>query len=728
MTSIFDNVRRLKVDGKTVMVSVYEEYPEGLVLLDGDKKIAFESFQPVINCELRSALRPQANVHPAVHSAKGALPADACRVVVNGLSDWLVDGHDTLQVSMSREHAPFTLTFPEKLELDGGGAPLVFEARTAAHRLGANLRLDFTCMKTGETASREIPFIPKFRGGKHPSGYQYISVSVPAKMRHVSVEISINFLRDMDPGGTRPPFAFLYDLCLKTASNDAARPALFDENDLQFEWLAANLDRVPISFACLFVQCGEEISVLPTDAIQKARAFFDETYYTGTNPDVDLSDIDPFSHYLMTGWKEHRNPNPEFSVREYKIRHPDVEVSGIEPLTHYANIGQKNGYSLGVFAEKVAEIWRDAGRDMPALPEPTILERAQDMMVPMNLIGARKMAVFVVPEHNAMSGGIYSIFSIADHVRRSRRQHGYDVLVMTRPNPQGITYLRNSAFKNSETVLRLEQLRLFSEVSELQLHIPEYATVEFVRSLSPELMRYLLHRDHVHVNILNQNTRLMPEPHQFQDLRRIANSVGQSVSHHAFFGQEFADHYDLPSLLLPAYTDLAPYPPAEPEEKENLIIYSDDDAAYRSAVLEKLAAMGDYELVCIKGMTFDNYMDLATRCRFSVSFGEGFDGYVAQPMYQGGIGFALYNDEFFPDASYEELENFFSTEDEMIEQIVPTIRRLESDIGRYKALNRTMRAKWDALYSYSDYLDRIDKLVRRDYQIYPRDTAGDVAN
>jgi len=337
----------------------------------------------------------------------------------------------------------------------------------------------------------------------------------------------------------------------------------------------------------------------------------------------------------------------------------------------------------------------------------------------MELLESKKLAVFVVPEHDSMSGGIYSMFSIAAHIRRTRRVHGFDVILMTRPNPEKVTYIRNSSFSNRETVFRMEQLQLFSEVSELHLYIPEYASVTFVRDLSYDTLRYISRRDKVHINILNQNTRLMPEPEKFRDLRRIADSIGQSVSHHAYFGQEFADYYDLPTLLLPAYTDLSEYPPASFDEKEKLIIYSDDQAPYREAVLNRLSALSDYRLLKIQGMTFDRYMEYATRCLFSVSFGEGFDGYVAQPIYQGGIGFALYTDEFFPDPEFKKFENFFESEDEMIEQIVPTIRRLESDKARYESLNRALRAKWDELYDYEDYVQRIGRLIKKDYEVRP---------
>jgi hypothetical protein len=211
----------------------------------------------------------------------------------------------------------------------------------------------------------------------------------------------------------------------------------------------------------------------------------------------------------------------------------------------------------------------------------------------------------------------------------------------------------------------------------------------------------------------------MPEQDKFRDLRRIADSIGQSVSHHAYFGQKFADYYNLPSMLLPAYTDLNAYPPAPFEEKESLIIYSDDEAPYRDAVLNKLARLEGYRLLKVEGMSFDRYMEYATRCRFSVSFGEGFDGYVAQPIYQGGIGFALYTEEFFPNDDFRSFENFFETENEMIEQIVPTIRRLESDKSRYEALNRKLRGKWDELYDYEDYVRRISQLITRDYELFP---------
>lgn len=696
---------------------------KSLWLKHKDKNIPIQPFKPEEVRYLKDCLDPKSNLTMAVSHIGKKTASEPFRASINQLEDWFVEGYDTIQIELNRDGAPFLMTLPEELTLERRNYPLAFKAKIASHRAHASLVVNFTDLDTGLTEKKEVLFNPEFIGGKVSGRYQNVIIPAPEKSKRTSARISINFLGTSEPESKFSPFVFLADICLEEGEagwNDEL-PA-FTEEDLSYEWVSAKLvDRK--AFDCIFVGLKDKIEVFETKEIENTRAFFSEQYYLNHNPDVDFDKIDPFTHYLLYGRKEFRNPGPEFSVREYYLRHPDIEAARFDPLVHYANKGKAEQRSLGPLEEKLQEIWRRTGRPIPNVDPDLIVQRMQDFSVPLHLTQSRKLAVFVTPEHNAMSGGIYSIFSIADQARRLRRKHGYDVVVMTRPNAANLTYIRNSAFRNSETVLRFEQLRLFSEVSELQLHIPEYATIEFVRNLSPEMVRYLARRDHLHINILNQNTRLMPDADAFRDLRRFADSIGQSVSHHAFFGQKWADTYRMPISLLPAYTDLSPYPPAGFREKENLIIYSDDEAPYRSAVLKRLQAMGDYSLVKIKGVHFDNYMELATRCRFSVSFGEGFDGYIAQPIYQGGIGFALYTDEFFPDDSYRKFENFFDSEEQMIDQVVPTIRRLESNQKRYEALNRALRAKWDEIYNLDDYIVRIERLMRMEYDIRPSKSA-----
>ena len=237
----------------------------------------------------------------------------------------------------------------------------------------------------------------------------------------------------------------------------------------------------------------------------------------------------------------------------------------------------------------------------------------------------------------------------------------------------------------------------------------QQSTLDFLKSL-----------DVLDINLLNQNYELMPESVELASVRELAHNLTQSVAHHSYYGQSFADKYDLPTLLLPAYTDLSAYNPSTYENKDNLIIYSLDEAPHKEAVLAKLfAALPEYEFVEIKGITFDEYMDLATRCKFSISFGEGFDGYVAQPIYQGGIGMTVYNEEYFPSEDFLRYENFFESEEDMIDNIVDVIKSLDADKERYTELNKALVAEWDKLYSYDDYVKQIKKLINKEFELYP---------
>lgn len=364
--------------------------------------------------------------------------------------------------------------------------------------------------------------------------------------------------------------------------------------------------------------------------------------------------------------------------------------------------------------------YRGLVRNHGDLGESEVFQLVQDRTFPVNLYDSKKVMVFFVPEHRTMSGGIFSIFSIASQMRKLKTYHGYDVLVMTRPNPSKLTYFCNLNFKNSETVYRIAQLPLCKAAQEIYLHIPEYASASFIEYLSPDELSYLHGREKVYINLLNQNIQLMPKKNSFHSLRQLSEDISQSVAHHAYFTQEVADKYDLPTLLLPAFTDLSEYTASDFEDKEKLIIYSLDDAPYKEACLRKLRQeLPDYKLVEIRDITFDKFMEYATRCLFSITFGEGFDGYLAQPIHQGGIGFAVFNEDFFPSPHFKNYYNIFSSGDAMVAGICDRIRELAGNRVAYVELNNQFRKEYEKLYSYGEYIEQLKKLSLREFEIFP---------
>ncbi|MBX3021242.1 MAG: hypothetical protein KF799_06140 [Bdellovibrionales bacterium] len=350
----------------------------------------------------------------------------------------------------------------------------------------------------------------------------------------------------------------------------------------------------------------------------------------------------------------------------------------------------------------------------------TSTTRLQDILLPKELSAAKRIMIFLVPEHNAMSGGIYSIFSIAHQMWRFRHVHGYEVLVMTRPTPAKMSYFRNSHFRNFENVFRFDQILRFVEAREIYLHIPEYAAPTFLDYLTEEESSYLKKLEKLHINILNQNIKLMPSKTQLRALRHFCKDLSQSVAHHAYYNQGIANTYNLPTLFMPAYTDLSNYPPADLSKKEKLIIYSPDESPHKKDCLEQISReLPEFKLVEIRDITFDRFMDYATRSMFSITFGEGFDGYLAQPILQGGIGFAIYNDDFFPSPNFKNYSNIFDSPEDMVTGICAKIRHLSKDQQAYKMLNVQLSNEYSKLYSFDEYVEQIKSLSVRRFGLLP---------
>ena len=74
-----------------------------------------------------------------------------------------------------------------------------------------------------------------------------------------------------------------------------------------------------------------------------SSGLFNLKWYIEHNPDVILHGANPIFHWLMTGWKEGRAPNPYFDPSWYFSQLPDIKGNNINPLVHYCSIGFKQG-------------------------------------------------------------------------------------------------------------------------------------------------------------------------------------------------------------------------------------------------------------------------------------------------------------------------------------------------------------------------------------------------
>jgi glycosyltransferase involved in cell wall biosynthesis len=81
-----------------------------------------------------------------------------------------------------------------------------------------------------------------------------------------------------------------------------------------------------------------------TDAtLARSEHGVDQLWYLNAYPDVAAAGLDPVEHYLRFGWREGRDPRPDFSTLGYLALNDDVAAAGQNPLIHYLRNGGANG-------------------------------------------------------------------------------------------------------------------------------------------------------------------------------------------------------------------------------------------------------------------------------------------------------------------------------------------------------------------------------------------------
>ncbi|WP_082733360.1 glycosyltransferase [Sphingobium sp. CCH11-B1] len=99
----------------------------------------------------------------------------------------------------------------------------------------------------------------------------------------------------------------------------------------------------------------EALRGLTPQEIASLRDEFDEAYYIDEYPEVRISGMDPFLHYMTLGWLERRNPSSNFSTNFYLSLYTDIAASGMNPFVHWALHGKQELRAAISFRQKIAK-------------------------------------------------------------------------------------------------------------------------------------------------------------------------------------------------------------------------------------------------------------------------------------------------------------------------------------------------------------------------------------
>lgn len=390
-----------------------------------------------------------------------------------------------------------------------------------------------------------------------------------------------------------------------------------------------------------------------------------------------------------------------FGVRIFKTNHPWVlkrafkrrKVIRIDPKSDYAEVEQykhiQDGYEYSVIRR------------------------------------AKKIILVMIPAENTVYGGMMSMFSIGSHTRQLV-DGDVPVCLCTVPRSYfGVyrTFSHNTWFKNDELIYRLSNfVEHATSCEELIVHLPEICIGHFVHFCHEKHVAFLQSLKSLQINILLQNIDLMPNADKVRELYKFTSHITATTAHKKYTSQQVADAYQFPVKYIGVALDLSNYIRYQHKNKEKMIMVSRDKCPEREVVLARLQEMlPDYRFVLITSMHFDDYMSYIGRAMCTISFGEGFDGYVMQPPLVGGVGVTVYNDRFFPDASWLDLPNIWQSWEALCEELPGKIREWERDEDAYGEIVRTMHARHDAIYFERPFLEYLQEFYEGKFDYYPED-------
>lgn len=330
---------------------------------------------------------------------------------------------------------------------------------------------------------------------------------------------------------------------------------------------------------------------------------------------------------------------------------------------------------------------------------------------------AKKIIVFLSPF--GIGGGIMSFFSLCETSRRLN--NNVPCIISSYPKAKRI-YAYNDKFLNNEKIYRFEQIVDNAiNLDEMILHIPEYYAKDFYKDLTQKDIKFLLSIEKLHINIMNQNIELMPESQELYDLYKLSKNITQTIAHDRYATQKVCDKWQIPTHLFSTYVDLSKYKSYIFEEKEKIIAISPDENKHKNKILKKLKEnLVDWQIITISNMTFGEFMDLISRAYFTITFGEGMDGYFSQPHYVNSIGFAVYNDTFFPNKEWKKLKNIYSSYDDMYHNIIIDIQNYANNKQKYEQIIQDFMDMITKIYQKSKFEDNLKRFYKGDYDFLPK--------
>lgn len=335
----------------------------------------------------------------------------------------------------------------------------------------------------------------------------------------------------------------------------------------------------------------------------------------------------------------------------------------------------------------------------------------------------RRLVIFLVPGYDIISGGIMSIISISDETDKILSSHDTDIFVCSLPGEPPL--LRYTKFINKAFLCDFQMvISRCDKDANLLIHIPEDYVSQFIRHGLDQLKQYKSLK--YNFNIMLQNIDYIPHKTDIDILKDIG-SISVTTAHKAYADSRVEELFGCKLWHLSTFVSPEQYEYRSYENKKNIVIVSPDYHHNRSKILESLmSVLHEYEFIVVRKMTYQQYKSLIAEAKFSLTFGEGLDGYFVEPIFSGGIGCAVFNERFFTE-SYRNLPCMYSSWEELIEMLPRDIKALNNQV-KYTQAHLTQFNLLASNYSYQEYQRNLDDFYRERFPISHSNGVKDLKN
>lgn len=326
-------------------------------------------------------------------------------------------------------------------------------------------------------------------------------------------------------------------------------------------------------------------------------------------------------------------------------------------------------------------------------------------------LGVKRLIVVLTPGYDWRKGGIISIAAIYQQIASVRDLHRARVALCAVPGEPLLT--KYTWFENSNYILDLESvLDGCRRLEYFQLHIPAYAVNQVSSWLDSASGARLRSVPEVHFNVLLQNIDVI----QGQSMSGLFpfGKVTCTTAHEAYTNAVNREALGVPLHRLGVYEGPENYSPAAYQDKEPILVVSPDEHPLKTQVLEQIARINPgLKIEVVHNISYEDYRKLIDRAKWSLTFGEGLDGYFAELAWTGGVPFTVFNARFFTPA-FARLQTLYPSWEILLEKMPFDLQRLDEPTGYCRCWRETYDLL-KGLYGTERFRENLRAFYRGEY-------------